>query len=57
MVRPHGKPSRNYASQFDKSDKKTQKHTNENKTELTSKAEGNLGPTSDFNRNHPSQLH
>ena len=57
MVRPHGKLSRNYASQFEKSDKKTQKHTNENKTELKSKAEGNLGPASDFNRNHCNQLH
>ena len=57
MLRPHDKLSRNYASQFDKSDKKTQKHANENKTELTSNAEGNLGPANDFNRNHSSQLH
>ena len=35
--------------------RKTQNHTNENKTELTSKAEGN--PTSDFDRKYPSQLH
>ena len=36
--------------------RKTQNLTNENKTELTSKAEGNLGPTSDLNRNHSNQL-
>ena len=36
-VRSHAKLSRNYASQFEKSDQKTQNHTNENKTKLTSK--------------------
>ena len=49
-----GKLSRNYASQFEKSDKK---NTKSYQTELASKAKGNLGPASDFNRNHPSQLH